>query len=164
MQVEFKYDIGDILTMKANSKLFAERYNKSGGAWSDFSLRPRSRMLALTVLSQHMGVYPGGIHLSYKCRAVSLDTSNGVYVDRVDLDEGELTPYPEPEPAPGPKVDQCSTEERVMTIDELVEKLRAIREIGDNEEMHMRADDALMEYIDSERVSEAYDKIGKGYD
>lgn len=52
-----------------------------------------------------------------------------------------------------------------MTVDELVERLRAIadRPLHDEEREHAEADDLLLEFVGDDRVSEAFEAIGKWY-
>lgn len=51
-----------------------------------------------------------------------------------------------------------------MTKDELIAELERIdREGGDEEVDHGDADRALLKYIDDERVTAAFDAIGKWY-
>ena len=52
-----------------------------------------------------------------------------------------------------------------MTIDELIEKLKAIRQAGDwdRESNHIEADKALLEYINDPNVTAAFNVIDKWY-
>lgn len=46
-----------------------------------------------------------------------------------------------------------------MTKEELIEKLRRLADVGDIKAAHTDADDALLEYINDAKVSEAYEDI-----
>ncbi len=50
-----------------------------------------------------------------------------------------------------------------MTIEELVEKLVALQANDDHEFAHIDADDLLLEYINDQRVTEAFNAIDKWY-
>lgn len=50
-----------------------------------------------------------------------------------------------------------------MEKEELINKLNELSESGDTEMAHLRADKALLEYIDDEEISEAYNSWGKWY-
>jgi hypothetical protein len=52
---------------------------------------------------------------------------------------------------------------RLDTKPKLIERLKALAEETDRETAHCRADDALLEYINSKEVHEAFDAIEKWY-
>ena len=54
-----------------------------------------------------------------------------------------------------------------MTVDELIKNLERLKEsvilCGDKEKIHIEADNLLLEYINNEKVTEAFDNIPKWY-
>jgi len=50
-----------------------------------------------------------------------------------------------------------------MTKEELLSILKELQENGDQEIAHAKADDALLEYINDEDVSKAFEEIDKWY-
>lgn len=51
-----------------------------------------------------------------------------------------------------------------MSKEQLIEKLLELAELNaDQEASHLKADDLLLEYIDDERVTEAFENIEKWY-
>lgn len=50
-----------------------------------------------------------------------------------------------------------------MNPQEAIEQLKAIATMGDQEEMHIRADAVLLELINNREIADAYAAIGKWY-
>ena len=50
-----------------------------------------------------------------------------------------------------------------MTKDELLEKLRDLQSHDDIVEAHVKADKALLEFIDDAEIAESYENIDKYY-
>lgn len=50
-----------------------------------------------------------------------------------------------------------------MTRDELLARLRELRQSDDIEAIHSDADTLLVEYINDDEIKAAYDQIGKWY-
>lgn len=50
-----------------------------------------------------------------------------------------------------------------MTKEELLAKLKELKSNSDCEDAHIEADDALLDYINDQEISESYGAIGKWY-
>ena len=50
-----------------------------------------------------------------------------------------------------------------MNKDELIRQLNELSNNSDRQEAHIRADKALIDYIDDEEIREAYESIKKWY-
>ena len=50
-----------------------------------------------------------------------------------------------------------------MTKQELLEKLAEYARSGDEEVAHLKADEALLDYIDDREIKDAFNKIDKWY-
>lgn len=50
-----------------------------------------------------------------------------------------------------------------MTKEELIEKLKDLQDGDDTENLHIKADDLLLEFINDPAISEEYKKIDKWY-